>query len=85
VQNNVLETTPTKVIMAKQKVMIDKFMLKKRFETYSYKCTVHGSSKMVVILNKTGRQKMSQCSKFFSLFCHIVCCVFQIDKTSEKV
>jgi hypothetical protein len=32
VQNNVLDTTPTKV-MAKQKVMIDKLMLKKRFET----------------------------------------------------
>jgi hypothetical protein len=27
------DTTPTKVIMAKQKVMIDKLMLKKRFET----------------------------------------------------
>jgi hypothetical protein len=33
VQNNVLDTTPTKVIMAKQKVMIDKLKLKKRFET----------------------------------------------------
>jgi hypothetical protein len=32
-RNDVLDTTPTKVIMAKQKVMIDKLMLNKRFET----------------------------------------------------
>ena len=47
-------TTPTEVIMskqnvlgAKQKVLNDKPMLKKRFKP-SYKCMLNGSSKMVV-------------------------------------